>query len=222
MEPVYAGMLRELGIAVEPSEILQPEDEASPEPESEYFAYEAYERPQYEASWAHMQQCCPDAPQVPYKRSTHFLSHLNQLTGRNGVDALPRGTLSRLKRAGVRTDQPHAYFRIRRLFKRWGFSSPEYRHIFAVLRHLGGPVLSLTYAQERRIRRDFDYLCELFETTRPMGHARKAFPSYYLTLQLLLKKYNIPSFYLLPSIKDAAKFARIVDVYCVLSDASIA
>lgn len=230
MDPIYAEMLRELGIIVDAAE---EEEEEIPGPSSPSYTpesppttttttttYEFYERPHFEAQWDHMQHTQREPAKAPYKRSTHFLAHLNQVTGRNGIQRLPRGVISRLKRAGVNIRQPHAYFRIRRLLKRWGYSSPEYRLIFAILRSMGGLVLSLSYAQERQIRADFDHLCWLFERLRPMGTKRKAFPSYYLVLQLLLKKYSINSYYLLPSIKDANKFQRIIDGYCLMTGAA--
>ena len=219
MDPIYAEMLRELGLSVNEDEEFAAEPYVPESPTER--EYEFYERPHFEASWDHMQHTQPDPPKTPYKRSTHFLAHLNQVTGRNGIQTLPKGAISRLKRAGVTIRQPHAYFRIRRLFKRWGYSSPEYRHIFSILRSMGGLVVNLSYAQELQIREDFDHLCQLFEKMRPMGDRRKAFPSYYLILQLLLKKYHIDSYYILPSIKDNLKFQRIIDAYCVLSNASV-
>ena len=166
------------------------------------------------AQWKHVHgQCQPDDAKVPYKRRTHFLAHLNQLTGRNGITRLPKGLLAKIKRSRVDVTNPMAYHRIRRLMKKWGYSSTEYRHIFAVLRYRGGPVLTLTYQQERAIRQDFEELCDLFDRRRPLGYERKAMMSYYLCIQFLLKKYHIYSYYVLPSIKDTAKFERLVQAY---------
>ena len=222
----YAEMLREIGIDVLASELCddvqQPFGHGLDEPRAcspcRHAEREHDDEPHREpvAQYDHIHsQTYPDKIHVPYKRSSHFLSHLNQLTGRNGVTALPHGLMRRIKRSLGRkgVHDRNAYFRVRRLFKRWGYSSPEYRHIFAVLRHLGGPVLSLTYAQEVALRQDFDRLCCLFEHSHPLGLTRKAMISYYLVIQLLLGKYKIRSYYSLPSVKDQLKFQALLQAY---------
>jgi hypothetical protein len=161
----------------------------------------------------------PERSRVPYKRITHFAAHLAQLCGRMDCSRLPKGIVRRLRRSGVKPTEPAAYFRCRRLLKRWGFSSPEYRCIFSILKQMGGPVLRLSYAQETALRNDFARLCALFDRQQPLGERRKNFISYYLITQLLLKKYRIATHYILPSIKDRHKFAGLVDAYCTITQA---
>lgn len=170
-------------------------------------------------SFQHLTHLQPCRVRVPYKRTTHFAAHLAQLTGRVKLDALPKGIVRRLRRSGVKPTEQGAYFRIRRLLKRWGYSSPQYRCIFALLKQMGGPIPRLSYPQEVALRADFDMLCRRWEQLKPrLGDGRKNFPSYYLITQLLLKKYRIPIYYSLPSIKDNRKFNLIVEAYQAITD----
>ena len=82
---------------------------------------------------------------------------------------------------------------------------------------MGGPVLKLSYAEETAMRDDFQRLCTLFDQHQPLGRRRKNFISYYLIVQLLLKKYHVPTYYVLPSIKDKHKFGGLVDAYCTIT-----
>lgn len=172
-------------------------------------------------SFVHLTHLTRDRMHTPYRRATHFAHHMEQLTGRNADPTTLKPLIRRLKRAGVKADrEPMAYYRVRRLLKRWGYGPREYRCIFAMLKAMGGPVLSLSYPQEQAIRSDFEALCAAFDQRREVqggGGGRKNFLSYYLVIQLLLDKYRIPSFYRLPSVKDVGKFRAIMEHYVVIA-----
>lgn len=210
---IFAEMFAELGIPVTAKSLLPDTPPPSPvycppSPSSSTTSYG--QLPSYE----HLTHLHPCRARVPYKRSTHFGAHLAQLTGRVKLDALPKGIVRRLRRSGVKPTEQGAYFRIRRLLKRWGYSSPQYRCIFAILKQMGGPIPRISYQQETALRKDFEQLCGVWEKLKArLGRDRKNFPSYYLITQLLLKKYKIPIYYSLPSIKDNRKFNLIVEAY---------
>lgn len=209
---IFAEMFAEIGIAVTAESLLPDTPPSSPVycPSSPSTSSSYGQLPSFE-HMTHMQPC---RVRIPYKRSTHFAAHLAQLTGRVKLDALPKGIVRRLRRSGVKPTEQGAYFRIRRLLKKWGYSSPQYRCIFAILKQMGGPTPRLSYAQERALRQDFDSLTKSWNRLKSqLGMERKNFPSYYLITQLLLKKYKIPIYYSLPSIKDNRKFNLIVDAY---------
>ena len=166
-------------------------------------------------SFVHMTHMTADRPYVPYKRMTHFIQHCVQVTGRNWSPEL-QPIVRRLKKAGVKVKDPMAYFRVRRLLKKWGFTSPHYRTIFALLKQMGGEVVAVPYKYEMALRQDFERLCAAFDESRSI-HGRKNFLSYYLVVQLLLDKYKIRSFYKLPSIKDRVKFSSLVETYYTMT-----
>jgi hypothetical protein len=209
----YALMLRELGIEVAAADVTPDAADVAPplplprEPRND-FADEF----EMQVGFEHMTHLVPHRPYAPYKRMTYFSQLLAQVTGRNGDEASMRPIISRLKRAGVKVGDEMAYFRIRRLLKKWGYTSPQYRQIFAMLKAMGGQVLKLTYGYEMRIRGDFSNLCRAFEKGGSL-HGRKNFLSYFVVVQLLVKKYRLPCFYKLPSIKDTQKFQSLVDLY---------
>lgn len=204
----YAQMLQELGFDVHPTDIGHVEE--APEK-----TRDTSHDPVMIPSFVHMEQLTQERAYIPYRRMTHFVQHLAQVTGRVHLDGL-RPIITRLKRAGVKTIQPMAYFRIRRLLKKWGYSSTHYRAIFTILREMGGEVLRLSYAQEVALRSDFERLCVAFDASKEV-HKRNNFLSYYLVIQLLLEKYKIPCFYRLPSIKDTLKFRSLVAVYYTMT-----
>lgn len=209
-------MLGEMGIQVSPESLFEePPPPYEPAPSSPSYCPPSPTYEEYKAlpSFQHLTHVQPERPRVPYKRTTHFAAHLAQVTGRVSTLSLPPGIVRRLRRAGVKPTKPDSYFRIRRLLKKWGNSSPEYRCIFTLLKKMGGPVVTLSYEQERAIRQDFEQLSRLWDRQKPLGETRKNFPSYYLVVQLLFKKHGIQSFYTLPSIKDTKKFDSIVEAY---------
>lgn len=217
----YALMLRELGIDVAAADVTPDAIDVAPPLPPAYvprndFADEFQEMVGFE----HMTHLVPARPYAPYKRMTYFSQLLAQATGRNGDVAMMKPIISRLKRAGVKTGDEMAYFRIRRLLKKWGYTSPHYRQIFAMLRAMGGPVLKISYAYEVRIRADFANLCRAFEAGGSL-HGRKNFMSYFLVMQLLVDKYKLRCFYKLPSIKDSQKFKSLVALYYGISTATI-
>ena len=211
---IFAGMLADVGITVTEQSLLPdplPRDlQASITPPSSPSDYDPI--PHMIPSFVHLSHTTFRS-RIPYKRTTYFAAHLAQITGRLGLEGLPQGIIRRLRRSGVKPMEPTAYFRCRRLLKRWGYSSPEYRRIFAILKAMGGPVVSLSYGRETAIKEDFEHLCQLFEQRRPLGVQRKNFLSYYLVIQFLLKKYQIPQYYVLPSIKDTTKFTLLCQAY---------
>ncbi|MGI9142984.1 MAG: hypothetical protein ACR2IJ_07315 [Fluviibacter sp.] len=221
---MIASMLQELGIDVTSSE-LESDNQPSLAPMLKSVSHHPMaecDEPRQLASFEHMTHLQPERSRIPYKRSTHFAAHLAQLCGRVDTSAVfPKGIIRRLRRSGVKPAEPAAYFRCRRLLKRWGYSSPQYRCIFALLKQMGGPILHLTYAQEYALRRDFERVCSLFDWIKPLGPSRKNLISYYLITQLLLKKYSIPCYYVLPSIKDKSKFESLVQAYCSISNATL-
>jgi hypothetical protein len=207
---IYASMLAEVGVdGVSAASLMaQPqliEPPSSPPPEEPEF--------RSIPSFVHMQQLQPERSYVPYKRMTHFIQHLAQLTGRNGAGAEMDEVRTRVLEAGVAADDTMAYFKIRALMKTWGYTSPHYRRIFAMLKTMGGKVLTLSYQQEMALRHDFVALCEVFKERMVGRTQRKNFISYYLIIQLLLSKYRIVSYYKLPSVKDSAKFHHLLDMY---------
>jgi hypothetical protein len=142
---IYASMLAEVGVdGVSAASLMaQPqliEPPSSPPPEEPEF--------RSIPSFVHMQQLQPERSYVPYKRMTHFIQHLAQLTGRNGAGAEMDEVRTRVLEAGVAADDTMAYFKIRALMKTWGYTSPHYRRIFAMLKTMGGKVLTLSYQQE--------------------------------------------------------------------------
>ena len=216
---VFAEMLQEIGVDVT-AESLLPDplpapDEPVPVSPSDYDP-----TPRQLPSFQHLTHTTWLA-RIPYKRLTHFTTHLAQVTGRLGIGGLPKGIIRRLRRSGVKPAEQGAYFRIRRLLKRWGYSSTEYRRIFAILKAMNGPMIRLTYGTEMAMRRDFQHLCDMFDRRQPLGGQRKNFLSYYLVVQLLLKKYKVKSYYTLPSIKDVGKFQVLVDAYASLAGAVV-
>lgn len=208
----YALMLRELGIDVGPADVTPDDSDVAPPSPAAYTPRNDFEDFEMVVGFEHMTHLVPARPYAPYKRMTYFSQLLAQATGRNGDPAMMKPIISRLKRAGVKVGDEMAYFRVRRLLKKWGYTSPQYRQIFAMLRSMGGPVLKLTYGYEVRIRQDFSNLCRAFEKGGSL-HGRKNFLSYFVVVQLLVKKYKLPCFYKLPSIKDSQKFASLVDLY---------
>lgn len=217
-------MLGEIGITVD-AESESPHSHGLPTPPAspsiEKSNAEQWDPPKQLPSFVHMSHMQQDRARVPYSRLTHFIAHLTQLTGRIGIDGLPKGLIRRLRRSGVKPTEDTAYFRIRRLLRKWGYSSPEYRKIFAILKAMGGPVPSIPYRVEIQMRQDFIKLAELFDQHRPLGTDRKNLLSYYLVIQLLLQKYRIKCFYKLPSIKGVDKFNSLVKVYCDLTTSNI-
>lgn len=218
---IFAEMFAEIGIEVTAKSLMPDTPPTSPIycPSSPSSSRSSYAQlPSYE----HLTHLHPCRVRVPYKRSTHFAAHLAQLTGRVKTDVLPKGIVRRLRRSGVKPAEQGAYFRIRRLLKRWGYSSPQYRCIFAILKQMGGPIPRLSYTQEQALRQDFDSLCRMWNKLQPqLGKDRKNFPSYYLITQLLLKKYKIPIYYSLPSIKDNRKFNLIVEAYQTITQSRL-
>lgn len=217
---IFAEMFAEIGLDISAKSLLPDTPPSSPtyQPSSPSAASDMSEQVQL-PSFEHMTHLQPCRVRIPYKRGTHFAAHLAQLTGRVKLDALPKGIVRRLRRSGVKPAEPGAYFRIRRLLKRWGYSSPQYRCIFALLKQMGGPTPRLSYTQEAALRKDFDVLCRRWNQLKgQLGDGRKNFPSYYLITQLLLKKYKIPIYYSLPSIKDNRKFNLIVEAYQSITD----
>lgn len=211
---VYAAMLREAGIDISSAElnadVTAPSHLLSPPPSPR-----REEPPQQLPSFVHLQQLVQDPRHVPYKRASHFATHLAQLTGHAWHEDL-LAVERRLKKARVKVTDEMAYFRVRRLLKRWGYGSREYRCIFGILRHMGGAVLRLSYPQETALRQDFDRLSAAFDSAKPM-HGRKNFLSYYLVVQLLLDKYKIRCHYKLPSIKDTNKFKALMAAYIAVN-----
>lgn len=216
---MIASMLQELGIDVTPESLGV--DEPAHQLKSVADPLTENIPPKMIPSFEHLTHLQPERARVPYKRLTHFSAHLAQLCGRVSTAALPKGIVRRLRRSGVKPTEQAAYFRCRRLLKRWGYSSAQYRCIFTILKRMGGPVLNLSYAQEVAMRRDFGRLCALFDRQQPLGTTRKNFISYYLITQLLLKKYGIPCYYTLPSIKDKLKFTSLIAAYCDISESAL-
>ncbi len=210
---IFAEMFAEIGLDISAASLLPDTPPPSPSASASESS-SASESPRQLPSFQHLTHLQPCRVRVPYKRITHFAAHLAQLTGRVKLDALPKGIVRRLRRSGVKPGEQGAYFRVRRLLKRWGYSSPQYRCIFALLKQMGGHIPRLSYAQESALRADFDILCRRWEQLKAtLGPGRKNFPSYYLITQLLLKKYGVPIYYSLPSIKDNRKFNLIVEAY---------
>jgi hypothetical protein len=217
-----AQMLGELGITIGTAELATPDlPTPPPSPTLTHHQGEQWSPPKQLASYTHMTHLQQDRPRIPYTRLTHFVAHLTQLTGRIGLEGLPKGLIRRLRRSGVKPTEDTAYFRIRRLLRKWGYSSPEYRKIFAILKAMGGPVPTIPYGVENQMRQDFIKLAELFDQRQPLGSVRKNMMSYYLVIQLLLQKHRIKCFYKLPSIKGIDKFNSLVKVYCDLTTSNI-
>jgi hypothetical protein len=229
-----SALLGEVGITVSTTELLEEEEEAGAQPppapphpqeacdDDDYLFYEPADLPSF-VHLSHLQRITPSAP---YKRTTHFAAHLDQLLGRNGL-LEDTALIARLKRSGVDMTDRNAYFTIRTTLKLWGYTSPHYRRIFSFIKALGGKVMTLSYSQEVEIRRLFEILSSRFsrraraalcgkgtvrDETGEM-RPRKNFPSYYLILQVLLSRVGARSHYLLPSIKDTSKFGHLITLY---------
>ena len=226
----YAEMLRELGFDVQPLELAELEQAPPPEPVPEETQDEIEMNRAGLVGFVHGSHMSATRIYVPYKRMTHFSAHLTQLTGGNGGRWM-KPLVTRLKKAGVKPQDKMAYFRVRKLLKKWGYTSPHYRRIFALLREMGGKTLQLRYDQEQAIRQDFLRLDSSFAEKERQGmlkhghggaKRRKNFVSYYLIIQLLLDKYSIKSFYKLPSVKDEEKFRSLVSIYYTISNSRAA
>ena len=212
----FADMLGELGISLTPEELMEGAPASASAAVVPYADVTVHRHEEHKMlpSFVHMTHLVPERSYVPYKRITHFVQHLAQVTGRNWREEDWK-VVDSLRREKVDVADPMAYFTVRRLLKRWGYTSPHYRRIFAMLRKMGsGSVLTLSYQQERVIRTDFLTLCRKFEHRHGhRGSGRKNFISYYLIVQLLLIKYGVESYYDLPSIKDNSKFRALIDMY---------
>lgn len=220
---MIASMLGEIGIDVRQEDLAESESECETPTSPIYTCPPSpLERrpPSQLPSYEHLTHLQPERTRVPYKRATHFATHLAQITGNVDTAGLPKGIVRRLRRSGVKPLERGAYFRCRRLLKKWGYSSAEYRCVFAILKKMGGPVVRIPGYVEQRMKHDFDRLCGLFHQRTPLGSSRKNFISYYLIVQLLLSKYRIRSYYELPSIKDKAKFLSLIDAYKCIADCS--
>lgn len=230
-------LLGEVGIDVSTAELLEESSNTQPPPNppqppqlsqplsdqtDEEFDDPSPDLPSF-VHLTHLQRITPSAP---YKRTTHFAAHLDQLLGRNGL-AEDAPIITRLQRAGLDVTARTAYFAVRSTLKKWGYTSPHYRRIFSMLKALGGKVMHLSYSQEMEVRRLFEVLSSRFSRRALAGlcgkgtvrdgrggmRPRKNFPSYYLILQVLLSRVGVRSHYLLPSIKDASKFSHLITLY---------
>ena len=225
-----SALLGEVGITVSTTELL--EEGAQPQPaqphpqeardDDDYLFYEPADLPSF-VHLSHLQRITPSAP---YKRTTHFAAHLDQILGRNGL-LEDKPIIARLKRSGVDLTDRNAYFTIRATLKRWGYTSPHYRRIFSFIKALGGKVITLSYYQEVEMRRLFEILSSRFSRSARAAlcgkgtvraetgerRPRKNFPSYYLIVQVLLSRAGVRSHYLLPSIKDTTKFDHLITLY---------
>ncbi len=214
---VYAEMLRQAGFEAAAADLEAPEPIAPPPARSPTpppplpspASYMEYEPPQYLPSYTQLQHIKLERGFAPYRRQTHFQHHLDQLMGVGEPTPVSRKVLSLLRRAKLNVHAAFAYYRARAIVKRNGLGSHGYRQIFWALREMGGRVLQLTGEQEQAMKRDFEMLCEAFDRRR----LRKNFLSYPVVIQLLLSKYNVTSYYKLPSVKDERKYARLMEMY---------
>lgn len=214
MDPTYAEMLRELGIEVSDDEVLGEVLSGGDAEMAVEAAVEEEERPKMIPGFQHMQHMYRERDYVPYRRVSHFVQMLDQTQGfPSGDREIGRDVLRLLRRKRVDPKHRMAYFRARRILKENGYSSPEYRRIFWALREMGGPVPSVDGSLIVRMQKDFEGLSKAFDVWRARKTGRKNFPSYYLIVQLMFKKYGVKSFYELPSIKDRKKFDKLMSMY---------
>jgi hypothetical protein len=143
-----SALLGEVGITVSTTELLEEEEGAQPQPapphpreedDDSYSFYEPADLPSF-VHLSHLQRITASAP---YKRTTHFAAHLDQILGRNGL-LEDKPLIARLKRSGIDLTDRNAYFTIRATLKRWGYTSPHYRRIFSFIKALGGKVITLS------------------------------------------------------------------------------
>jgi len=223
-----AALLGEVGITVSTAELLEEDQSHTPPPAPPRSVHSDEDEDGQISlpSFVHLTHLQRIAPSAPYKRTTHFAAHLDQLLGRNASHE-DAPLIARLRQAGIDITSRSAYFTVRSTLKRWGYTSPHYRRIFSLIKALGGKVMTLSYYQEVEVRRLFEILSFRFSRRARAGlcgkgtvrdgtggmKPRKNFPSYYLILQVLLSRVGVRSHYLLPSIKDSSKFSHLITLY---------
>lgn len=165
---------------------------------------------------------------TPYKRMTHWTQHINQICGRGGTYSerkrngamvktviLPPEILGKCRAAMVDVNDPDCYFQVRHVLKHW--KKPKlYKHIFSIIRLLGGKTIHIPYYVESQMQNDFIKICYQFEKRKPFP-GRKNFISYYVLIKLLFQKWQIQPYYNLPSVYARDKLERLVTMYNTLN-----
>ena len=227
MEPIYASMLREIGITVSDEEIesaTEPlprpasppwvTDRTSPEfPNAPSYTALHPEPPDFVVGYVHMTHLQPPRRRQNYIARSHFQAVLAQVTGRLPSSPTLTDTYRILRRSRLNVHQPLAYFRARSILRRHGKTSPHYRCIFAALGMLGGPLPHVSSVVEQQICSDFDMLDQRWRTRPDMHVGRKSRPSFYCVVRFLFEKYGVKTFYAMPGLKDKKKYERVVELY---------
>lgn len=152
---------------------------------------------------------CRPTVYTPYKRINHFTQRLYQITA-SLVTPIPPRLLHYIRQRLVDKplDDPYIYFTIRALLK--GLREPMYYNlIFAIIRQLGGPKVTVDYDEHRKILKQYAQLSKRWDLGVRELSGRRYFPSYYLIVAVLLDANDIHVPFHLPSVKDANKLTRL-------------
>lgn len=221
MDPIYASMLRDIGITVSDDEIERGA-EPLPTPASPPWVPDRMspspiegppEHPVFVVGYVHMSHLQPPRRRQTYSARSHFHAVLSQVIGRLPSSPILDDTLRILRRSRLNVHHPLAYFRARTILRKQGKTSPHYRCIFTALGLLGGALPHVSSVAEQQICLDFERLDQRWKCHPEQHVGRSSRPSFYCVVRFLFEKYGVVSFYALPGLKDRNKYNHTVELY---------